>query len=559
MLPGSAGGGATDDAAVRAMPLTSLVGSEIDPALSPDGGYVAFAWDGGGEAASGTFDLYVQQIGSGDPLRLTEGTTDIRKPAWSPDGREIVFLRRLERGWRIDAVPPLGGAVRTVGRVADVSFPGLDFSPDGDRLAVVHQPGPGMSESIFLVDRASGEMVQLSDPPQAGVGDRDPVFSPDGKSVAFARWYEVPRNDIYISDLSGNAELLASHNAHITGLAWLPDGSGLVFSSASGGTAGLWSIDLGGNRRQLAFGASARELTAAAGTLVYSRRLLDTNLWIASGPAAPEAAEPRRLIASTRDDWAPHLSPDGSRIAFMSNRSGDTRAWICNSDGRACSQVITEGLASTPRWSPDGSQIAFGSVATGNADISVVNAGGGTPRQVVSGASTDLATGWSADGRWLYFMSDRTGEYQIWKANVQSGELVQLTEGGGLLPAGSGDGRFVYYLREAELFGIWRVTAAGGDERLVFEHPGLTLSGFTVWNGNLVYFLQEEGAPISAHILDPESGATREIFRFDETVRLGRYGRLTVSPDGHWIVYPQDNSLGSDLMLVSGFGATARE
>ncbi len=554
--PNAPGGIAAGGAAARALPLTSLAGSEIEPSLSPDGRFVAYAWDGGD--AGDHFDLYVQQVGSGQPLRLTEGTSDVREPAWSPDGREIVFLRLFEGGWGVESVPPLGGAVRRLGSVFGVAFPGLDYSPDGERLAVVHRSGPDTGESIFLVDRRTGEKVRLSEPPQAGVGDRQPAFSPDGESLAFVRWYESPLNEIYVSDLSGNIELLVAHDAYIEGIAWLPDGSGLVFSSALGGASSLWHVDRDGNQQPLAFGDSARGVTIVDGTLVYSRRQQDTNLWVVGGPAAPEVTPPRRLIAATRDDWAPSFSPDGSRIAFMSHRSGDARVWICDSDGESCAQLDIDGLASTPRWSPDGSQIAFGSSAGGSTDISVVGIAGGTPRQIVSGGATNLATGWSTDGRWLYLTSDRTGEYQVWKAEVETGDLVRLTQGGGVLPRGSADGRFVYYLREGELFSIWKVPVDGGEERLVFEHPGLTMSGFSVWDGNLVYFLREPGTPISIHTFDPETADTRELFRFDASVRLGRYGRLTVSPDGRWIVYPQEDGRGGDLMVVNGFGESDR-
>ncbi len=116
----------------------------------------------------------------------------------------------------------------------------------------------------------------------------------------------------------------------------------------------------------------------------------------------------------------------------------------------------------------------------------------------------------------------------------------------------------MYYLREDEPLSIWRVPADGGEESPVFEHPGLTLSGFTVWERNLLFFLQEPGVPISAHAFDLDVGNTREIFRLPAGVRLGRYGRMAVSPDGRWIVYPQQDGADSDLMVVRDFAAARR-
>ena len=77
-------------------PLTAYPGQEIDPAFSPDGSQVAFAWNG---AEDGDFDLYLRTLGPGDPVRLTEDPKDDTDPAWSPDGRFIAFIRR-ELTWR---------------------------------------------------------------------------------------------------------------------------------------------------------------------------------------------------------------------------------------------------------------------------------------------------------------------------------------------------------------------------------------------------------------------------------------------------------------------------
>ncbi|MGD8817372.1 MAG: protein kinase, partial [Acidobacteriota bacterium] len=314
---------AVDETTAIAVPLTALLGSEEAPSLSPDARFVAFAWNGG---AGSVLDLYVQQIGSGDPLRLTDGSADIAAPTWSPDASELAFLRNEAGGWQIAAVPPLGGPQRLFGVVSAVTFPGLDYAPTGERLAVVHRPSAAAAEAIFLVERDSGEMTRLSEPERAGDGDRSPAFSPDGQSLAFVRWHELPRNDIYVTDLAGNDRLLISHDAFIEGLAWLSDGSGLLFSSARAGTtSSLWRVDLRGRAQPLDFGDSARAVTISRDSLVYTRRQQDTNLWIVGGPAAPEPVPPRRLIASTRDDWAPDFSPDGRRIAFASDRSGDAR------------------------------------------------------------------------------------------------------------------------------------------------------------------------------------------------------------------------------------------
>ncbi len=112
-----------------AIPLTSYVGSELQPNFSPDGNQVAFTWNG---EAQDNFDVYVKLIGTSQPLRLTQDPGADWSPAWSPDGRSIAFLRIWTEGFALVTVPPLGGPgaetsrnPRSQGRLRARSLPSL--------------------------------------------------------------------------------------------------------------------------------------------------------------------------------------------------------------------------------------------------------------------------------------------------------------------------------------------------------------------------------------------------------------------------------------------------
>jgi Tol biopolymer transport system component len=115
----------------RAVPFTTFAGREYDPAFSPQGESLAFAWDGG---AAGNFDIYVKQIGSESMLRLTSDPAEKCCPAWSPDGNTVAFVREGPDAG-IFTVPALGGRKRRVARVQPWFGVSLTFSPDGRRLA----------------------------------------------------------------------------------------------------------------------------------------------------------------------------------------------------------------------------------------------------------------------------------------------------------------------------------------------------------------------------------------------------------------------------------------
>jgi DNA-binding winged helix-turn-helix (wHTH) protein len=98
-------------AAARPVPITRFQGLEVDPAISPDGKWVAFAWDGG---SGDNYDIYVRSIDGNSQLQLTKDAAADHGPAWSPDGLRIAFVRVLEGKREIVVLPVLGGSERVL-------------------------------------------------------------------------------------------------------------------------------------------------------------------------------------------------------------------------------------------------------------------------------------------------------------------------------------------------------------------------------------------------------------------------------------------------------------
>jgi Tol biopolymer transport system component len=537
------------------IPLTSLAGSEREPAVSPDGRQVAFVWDGGSQS---TNDLYVQIIGAGEPLRLTDNEGEVHDPAWAPDGNQIAFLRRAGgMDYEVLIKPALAGAERLVGTASNVFFHGLDWSPDGETLATVEIPASGVGESIVLLDVETGVKRAPTTSPTPGTGDKLPRFSPDGSQIAFARWHEDGGAELCVVDVEGgNPTQLAAEDGWILGLDWVADGSALIYSLQGETTTELRRLPLDGTPERLGFGEDASELAVGrTGTFVYAREHSDSNIWRVSGPAATDpgvtdTSQLTRLIASTRRDWDPRYSPDGARIVFSSNRAGNTSPWVCASDGESCYQ-LSDSPGIGARWSPDGGRIAFN---RGASEIWAIDVDGRYEERLLTGDAANIVAGWSHDGRSILYSSDRTGIYQVWRLPTAGGDPEQLTTTGGLLPVESDDGAFIYYMKETDPWSIWSLPAGGGEEGLVLEDPGLSVAGFELWNGNLVYLRQgdEEGPAIRLYHL--QTGESREIVALDASTRLAGYGRISLSPDGRWILFSKEDGQGADLILVEGMG-----
>jgi Tol biopolymer transport system component len=295
--------------------------------------------------------------------------------------------------------------------------------------------------------------------------------------------------------------------------------------------------------------------------IAYAQTFFDTNIWRfeLTGGTSPVTTDRNggwtQLIASSRGDDSPKYSPDGRRVAFASHRSGNEEIWVCASDGSDARQVTQMRGPSTgsPRWSPDGREIAFDSRLFGQAEIFVIGAGGGQPRRLTNDAALDVAPSWSRDGQWVYFSSMRSGARQIWKTPAKGGEAVQVTRNGGFDSFESADGKYLYYTKQREVAGVWRLSLEGGEEVLIPGSEGVKEHRAWTLADRGIYFAVSTSA--DDHLLRFYSFATGRVADVTRLQKKPVYGPpgLVVSPDGRFILYVQRDSSSSDIMLVENF------
>src|SRR6266446_6067182 len=373
-------------------PAVTNVGEKYTPTLSPDGQHLAFVWNGG---AGPHFNLYVKVVGTEESLRLTNQESLDFNPVWSPDGRYIAFCRILKDATGIYIIPALGGAERRVRNTLwddqefdeVFRFGRLSWSPDGKFLAYSDRASRSEAASIFLLSLDSGEVRRLTSALRSR-GDFSPEFSPDGQTLAFGRDSQGVQSIYAILVSGGEEQRLTSDTTQKWGLAWTPDGREIVFAKVGW----LWKISLrGGEPERLQFGQDGVQPSVRGNRLVYAQLKLNHNIWKRDLNSLASAGPPDKFITSTRMESGPQFSPDGSKIAFESNRNGAFEVWLCRNNGSSLTQLthFNASVTGTPRWSPDGQQIAFDSRPAGNADIFVIDVEGGPPRKLTSEPSNE--------------------------------------------------------------------------------------------------------------------------------------------------------------------------
>jgi Tol biopolymer transport system component len=296
------------------------------------------------------------------------------------------------------------------------------------------------------------------------------------------------------------------------------------------------------------------------GLLAYAQVVNDTNIWrmeIAAdtGGRVQGKGDPEAVVASTRADITPQFSPDGSRLAFSSDRDGYREIWVSAAEGSGQSQITTlkSTRSSSPRWSPDGRQLVFDSLVSGNDDIWIVSSEGGPPKRLPNEPSDDARPSWSRDGQWIYFRSDRSGSRQIWKIPSQEPyrPAVQVTRNGGFDAIDSLDGKTLYYTKEPS--GLWSMNLETGEETnlrlpVVAGNWGVAADG--IWFLDVLHRAPDRQTPLQWFSLGSRKRSQVAVF---PRVMGGTTPQFAVTPDGRWVAWTQGDHQDSDLMLIENF------
>ena len=343
--------------------------------------------------------LVTPALGIGDRLlSLIQGKPsrlDVQAPAWSPDGRTIVFVSWSDRNGEIYAMDADSSSPRNLTR-----DPAQDvrpaWSPDGRRIAFVSRRDG--NPEVYVMNADGGEKRNLT---RDRASDDYPTWSPDGRKIAFLRGrqrhplspHRFISYHLYVvnADGSGLRRLrlgLTPTGNNPTGtyqLVWSPDGRTIYY----------------GQYLVRADGSGARWLPYLSSTAVWS----------------PDGTR----IASAR-------KPPRCRTARPPCYSSYTDIYVMNADGSGTRKLTHNALQNAePVWSPDGRKIAFRSTRNGNRDIYVMNADGSGKRNLTRNAAWDSRPSWSPDGRKIAFVSNRDGRLEAHVMNADGRGQRSLT------------------------------------------------------------------------------------------------------------------------------------
>ncbi len=327
---------------------------DSDPAFSADGRSLAFRRSTDAHSPE-LNDLYVLAFSdgwkpAGEPEQITFGNKGVQYPAWTADGREIVFASGsiVSRGlWSVSNFAHAAARAEpqrlpSVGD--DAAEPAI--SPSKHRLVYVHRFS---HNSLWRVAVPSLEGKKQRLPNQATLllsstrDDNSPQISPDAKKIAFQST-RSGNTEVWVSDADGsNAVQMTSFGGpEVTTARWSPDSKRIAFDSNAAGEYDIYVVDADGGK-------------------------------------------PKRMTTNPANDGNPSWSPDGEWIYFDSARAGAQQVWKMPANGGEAIQVTKDG-AYAPRVSPDGKFLYY-TKALNSTSLWKVSLEGGEPSKVLDNLS----------------------------------------------------------------------------------------------------------------------------------------------------------------------------
>lgn len=538
-------------------------GKSSEAAISPDGKYVVYVLNEGGQQS-----LWTRQVATTSNVQIIPpADLEYLALSFSPDSNYINFARTEKNNLAaLYQMPLLGGAQKKLITDADGA---VSYSPDGRQFSYVRGNFPKLGESALLIANADGtgeRILALRKRPETFPWWRQqtPAWSADGKSIVC-----VAGGDATGSGLMTLVEVQVADGSikPVPGPGWyevkriarLPDQTGFLVLGADKPTAyyaqQIWHLGADGEARRITTDFNdyvGMSMTADASALVAVQSNRITNIWVAPNNDASKAVQIKS--GSNNQDGTDGLSwtPDGRQVVFYSRASGADDIWIMNADGSGLKQLTVDvGTNYDSRVSPDGRFIVFISERSGHPNLWRMDLDGGNAKQLTSGNS-DFNVTISPDSKWIIYESSSESRPALWKVSIDGGTPLKLAEYTSENPEISPDGIFIACQYRADTNSPWRyaiIPFEGGKPLKVFDFPPTKARDFR-WtpDGRSLSYIDIRGG-VSNIWSFPLDGTTPEQLTDFKNDQIYNF---KWTPDGKQLVLARGN-ITSDVVLVRDF------
>jgi eukaryotic-like serine/threonine-protein kinase len=411
---------------------SSAPGEQITTGMfSPDGKMIAFT-----SSKSGTRDIWIKQVASGEAIQITKDGYNNQNPVWSPDGSELAYFSNRGDRYGIWRIPAFGGSPSLMASVEDGGTSLQSWSSRN----LIYFSSP-LNPNISALDVGSGQIA-----PVTGIESATEMsISPNEELVAYIVTEGEEKNLWVASVKDGGPRQITKGGAEVRQVVWHPDNRRILYDANVNGLFQIFITDIDGAPPQqiTSFDKDSvvTDVSADGTRILYGWAREESDIW------GVDLADAREFTVAADIDAELWASSAGNSIAYQSVKSlgqGDQiySGAIFVKDIRSdkpASQLMQNAFL--PVWSPDGQQLAFMQLEGEDYQIKAIGADGGIPRQLTTGGALPAAFtklpynrtqkndySWSPDSRGIAFSSTRGGFSNIWLAAGDGAGEKQFTD-----------------------------------------------------------------------------------------------------------------------------------
>jgi Tol biopolymer transport system component/DNA-binding winged helix-turn-helix (wHTH) protein len=457
--------------------LTSEQGFEYDASLSKDEAWLVYRHR---KNADQPYHLYLNKRDQQQKIQLTDSAFNDRSPAMSHDKSKVVFFRKGQNSCRLtllsldeNANPIKIEKLYQCGAVEHYS--NVVWAPDDLSVYFTDRVDSTKPYQIYQLHLNTLKVDEITGQEENYYGDNELSLSPSGEQLLFFRNKYWGNNQVFVKNL------LTKEQRKITELgflswtpSWTPDEKGILFSdNRSGGKLKLLDIATGNIETlyQSSQSINSPQLSASGKHIVYSTKTADVDLWqsdLTRNSANDLIVQPRIKMAvnSSRVDSQPIYSKDGRSLLFMSDRNGELQLWLKKEDGLLSIESFSNNTKiDSYAWHPDGTKAV---IATSDKKVYLLNTDTLKVALINLYGQSAAFPNFSSTGTEMYFTSDKSGDWQIWRYNFQAQSTAQITQKGGYQVKADDQDEVLYFTKYRQQ-GIWQLTLKNSKSKTAKE------------------------------------------------------------------------------------------
>jgi Tol biopolymer transport system component len=426
-------------------------GQSRNAAVSPDGKYVAYT-----QMIEGRYSIWIRQLTTNTNTEIVSPSDDIIGMAFSHSGEYLYFVAGDPSA--LYRVSLLGDVPTKILERLEGKF---SLSPDDRRIAFIRVStnSNGQQEHALMIANSDGtnesKLLARQYPDKLDA----PAWSPDGESIVCAYGNSASGNQgmslLEVRAVDGSTrELSGEKFFNIAKIVWLPQKTGLIISAAkkSEGYRQLWRVFYPSLQfTEITAGLSSfsdLSLSRNGDKVVASQSTRAFDLWV----GATRESENLKKVTAVMDKFC--WTPDG-RLVYSLNTIGNVDLWVMRPDGQEQKQLtLNSATNDAPTVTPDGRYIVFISNRAGAFQVWRMQMDGSDPVPLTNGGGKNFPA-ISPDGKWVLY--NTTDDWQLWRVSIDGSESTRLSDSYALFPSISPDGKMIACLGRTDSRAVLRI------------------------------------------------------------------------------------------------------